>query len=401
MGSYLADAWSLSPTLGMVLAGIFLLGAAVGHIALLVRGHNFLYSLPIDRHVTDGLHLLFGGLAVAGPVVFLLAGPDLFPLLLGAGISPARRALGIYAAGCCLIGAVFLPAITLARWRRCPALVSNHTERVDVAARLGYRPIGNGKFRWLAHLPRNELFRLNVVERALLLPRLPAEWEGLTILHLTDLHLHGTPDLPYFEQVFDLCAAREPDLVALTGDLTDSVPHQKWLGPLLGRLKYREEALGILGNHDRWYNPEGARETLRRAGLRVLTNRWETLELRGLPLVVIGHEGPWEGPAPDLSGCPEGPFRLCLSHTPDNLPWARRHGIDLMLSGHVHGGQIRFPLLGSLLVPSRYGRRYDWGVFEEAPTVLHVSCGLSGKQPIRYGCPPEVVWLVLRRAEKD
>jgi predicted MPP superfamily phosphohydrolase len=113
--------------------------------------------------------------------------------------------------------------------------------------------------------------------------------------------------------------------------------------------------------------------------------------------VVIGHEGPWLRPAPDLSDCPEGPFRLCLSHTPDNLRWARRAGIDLMLSGHVHGGQIRFPVFGSVLVPSLYGRRYDCGTFDAAPTLLHVSRGLSGEHPLRYGCRPEVTLFTLRR----
>ena len=58
-----------------------------------------------------------------------------------------------------------------------------------------------------------------------------------------------------------------------------------------------------------------------------------------------------------------------------------------MLSGHVHGGQIRLPLIGSMLVPSRYGRRYDCGVFDEPPTLLHVSRGLGGEHPLRFLLP--------------
>ena len=67
-----------------------------------------------------------------------------------------------------------------------------------------------------------------------------------------------------------------------------------------------------------------------------------------------------------------------------------------MLSGHVHGGQIRFPVLGSMLVPSRYGRRYDCGTFQEGPTFLHVSRGIGGEIPVRYGCLPEVTLIRLR-----
>jgi predicted MPP superfamily phosphohydrolase len=69
-----------------------------------------------------------------------------------------------------------------------------------------------------------------------------------------------------------------------------------------------------------------------------------------------------------------------------------------MLSGHVHGGQIRFPIFGSALVPSRYSRRYDAGVFEVDGTVLHVTRGLGGQHPVRYNCVPEATKLILRRA---
>jgi hypothetical protein len=82
--------------------------------------------------------------------------------------------------------------------------------------------------------------------------------------------------------------------------------------------------------------------------------------------------------------------------TLDNLPRSRRQGIDLMLSGHVHGAQVRLPLIGSVVVPSRYGLRYDGGTFHEPPTVLHVSRGPGAEQPLRYHCRPEVTRLVLR-----
>src|SRR5437764_508652 len=77
---------------------------------------------------------------------------------------------------------------------RPPALVSNHTETVDVARELGFKPVGQGKHRRLAALPFNQVFQVDFVERTLCLPRLPEAWDGLTILHLTDLHLSGTPD---------------------------------------------------------------------------------------------------------------------------------------------------------------------------------------------------------------
>jgi predicted MPP superfamily phosphohydrolase len=134
--------------------------------------------------------------------------------------------------------------------------------------------------------------------------------------------------------------------------------------------------------------------------MQVLGNSWKQIEVRGQPMVVIGNEAPWFGPPPDLSACPADIFRLCLSHSPDQIGWAKKHGIDLVLAGHVHGGQLRLPLVGSIVVPSRFGRRYDCGVFDEAPTVMHVSRGLSGEQPLRYNCRPEVTKLILRCEER-
>jgi predicted MPP superfamily phosphohydrolase len=194
----------------------------------------------------------------------------------------------------------------------------------------------------------------------------------------------------------DQCNAWQPDLIAFTGDLIDTKRHHRWIVPVLGRLRWRVAAFAILGNHDSWFEHALARRRLRRVGMRVLGNGWEQIEVRGEPLVVVGHEGPWFRPGPDLGACPPDVFRLCLSHTPDNLPWARRNRIDLMLSGHNHGGQIRLPVVGSVFVPSRFGRRYDCGVFHEPPTLLHVTRGLGEEHPLRFNCRPEVTKLVLR-----
>jgi predicted MPP superfamily phosphohydrolase len=194
----------------------------------------------------------------------------------------------------------------------------------------------------------------------------------------------------------DECRAWDSDLVALTGDYVDSDYHRRWIVPLLGRLRWRIAAFAVLGNHDYWHEPSLIRRRLCRLKIHVLGNTWKQIEARGMPMVVIGHEGPWFRPGPSLDDCPPNVFRLCLSHTPDNLGWARANHIRLMLSGHNHGGQIRFPLIGSVFVPSLYGRRYDCGAFDEPPTLLHVTRGLAGKQPLRFNCRPEVAKLVLR-----
>jgi predicted MPP superfamily phosphohydrolase len=378
---------------------VLFVGACAGHTALMVRWLNCLYGFHLPRSLLRAARKVNALLIIAGPVFFCFV----------LGLNNARdielnwatvsgTPVTLYTVLCWVVGCVVVPAATL-RLRLRPqalALLSNHTATIDVAAELGYKPVGQGRHSRLARLPRNEVFTVDFAERTLRLPQIPPAWDGLTILHLSDLHLRGTPDRIFFERVMDRCRDWDADLVAVTGDIVDSNRHHRWIVPVLGRLRWRLGAFAVLGNHDLWHNALLVRRRLRRLGMRVLGNGWEQIEVRGESLVVIGHEGPWFGPAPDLSTCPPG-FRLCLSHTPDNIFWAREQHIDLMLVGHVHGGQIRLPLLGSVFVPSYYGRRFDGGTFDLPPTLLHVSRGLGGQHPVRYNCRPEVTKLVVRK----
>ncbi len=389
---------SPDPLPSAAVAALFL-AACLGHLTLMVASHNWWYGQPFSKAAGDRVHTLHGLLTVVVPLALVLwLGRDFLDLLNFSSESLGRQAAGAYLVVCWLAAGVGLPVDTLSRLLRRPpaALVGVRSEVVDFAKVLGFPPAGRGKRARLTALPYNQVFEVEFAERTLCLPRLPAAWDGLTVLHLTDLHLCGTPDREFFRAVIDRCADPVPDIVCVTGDVADSYKHMRWVVPVLGRLRWSVAAFAVLGNHDYWYDPPLIRRRLERLGIRYLGNEWEQVTVRGEPLVVVGDESPWRKPPPDLSSCPTGPFRLCLSHTPDNIARARRKGIDLMLSGHVHGGQIRLPVFGSVLVPSVYGRRYDCGTFDENPTVLHVSRGLSGEHPLRYLCRPEVTRLVLR-----
>jgi predicted MPP superfamily phosphohydrolase len=390
---------ALNVALPVVASALLFAAACVGHLSIVLTSHNRWYGSALNKRVVDAIQVSHALLLFGCPLtLWLLIGFNLGSLL--EPPSPVWKwAVLAYLSVCWFAALVGLPIATIRRGlRKSVALTANHTRTVDVAAKLGYRPMGNGPYRQLTRLPGNDVFRVDFNEKRLLLPRLPAAWEGLTILHLSDLHLNGVPDRRFFEHVMDECHEWQPDLVALTGDIVDDAEHHRWVVPVLGRLKWRVAAFAILGNHDGWYEVPLIRRRVQRCGFTLLGNRWKQIEVRGEPLVVIGNETPWFSPAPNLDDCPDGPFRLCLSHTPDNIAWARDHHIDLMLSGHVHGGQVRLPLIGSLVVPSRYGRRYDCGTFDEPPTTLHVVRGLSGQEPLRINCRPEVTKLILERA---
>jgi predicted MPP superfamily phosphohydrolase len=125
------------------------------------------------------------------------------------------------------------------------------------------------------------------------------------------------------------------------------------------------------------------------------------LDVAGVDVVVAGNELPWFVPAADMENCPRRSadrqqLRILLSHSPDQFGWARRWDFDLMLAGHTHGGQVCLPLVGPIFAPSWHGVKHAGGTFYTAPTLMHVSRGISAELPIRINCLPEVTKLVLR-----
>jgi uncharacterized protein len=378
---------------------LLFLAACVGHGYLLMLSLNITYSYPFHRKVLKVQRLIWGLLLVGGPVAFaFLVGTDLVALG-NEALSDGMHLVPVaYAWLCVFVGGVAFPAVTVWRLvRRQPTVVLDlDSVIVDVEKELGHRPVGDGKYRKLAGLRINNLFNVEFTTLTLNVPGLPAAWNGLSIVQLSDLHFYGTPGREYFEFIVRRAMADGvPDLLVLSGDIIDRDIYLDWIEPVLGSLRWNVAALAILGNHDWWLDFEAVRKRLAAIGMHVISNRWEAIDVRGEKLIAIGHEGPWFRPPPSLAGCPDG-FRLLVSHTPDNIGWAKRNNCRLMLSGHNHGGQIRLPIVGSMFVPSFYSRRYDMGAFHEPPTVLHVNRGLSGKEPIRFRCKPQVSRIVLR-----
>jgi predicted MPP superfamily phosphohydrolase len=274
------------------------------------------------------------------------------------------------------------------------ALESSHSFLYDVRQELGRRPAGLGPYAVLTRVPLNEQFTIQMDEKTLRLPGLPAVWDGLTILHLSDWHFTGTVTREYFERAADLASALPADLACFTGDLIDNIALLDWLPKTLGRVQGTLGSFFILGNHDWYHDVPKIRRSLEELGWRDVGGRCETLAMHGQTLAIAGDETPWMGQHPAFPG--DAAFRLLLSHTPDNIRWAQSRQVDLMLSGHTHGGQVRLPVIGPVYSPSKYGCKYASGTFWEPPTLMHVSRGLSGQHPLRWRCRPEITRVVLK-----
>ena len=258
-------------------------------------------------------------------------------------------------------------------------------------------------FRLMVRLPGNEVLRPSLVEREIKVPWLPEELDGLVITHISDMHLNGRIGWRYFEEVIALSNRQQPDFVMITGDLIDRSPLIERLAEMLGKLEASSGRYFILGNHDRRIDNQRLRRCLSQAGLTDLSGYCDAVTVRGQQLFIAGNEAPWFLPAGDFDAAAESlseggkrPLRILLSHSPDQIDWAVTKDVDLMLAGHLHGGQICLPLIGPIRSPSRYGFEYIGGVYYRHPTVLCVSRGISGEVPLRWNCPPELVKLTLR-----
>jgi uncharacterized protein len=305
--------------------------------------------------------------------------------------------LSSYAIICVISGMIVLPLTSLyLALRKGPDGVKGSARTIDLALADGASAlIGDGRHSWLLRLPRHDSFRLCVREWEVTVSGLPGSLDGLQIVQLSDFHFAPCFKRQFFEQVVDACRPWSADLLFVTGDIVEHDDSIAWIEPVLRPLEARLGKCAVLGNHDHEHKPADVMRELTRAGFLVLEGRWIAIETGGSTIAIGGTSAPW-GPAVDPPTRPSASFSILLSHSPDLFYKANDWGVDLMFSGHNHGGQIRLPLVGAVFMPSLYSRRFDRGFFRGDRTLLYVNEGIAGTHPVRYGCYPEISRFVLR-----
>ncbi len=233
------------------------------------------------------------------------------------------------------------------------------------------------------------------------LRRLAPPHDGLKIVHLSDIH-HGlfTP-VEDVERVVQLANQLQPDVVALTGDYVTLSPAYIWpVARALGRLRAGLGVFAVLGNHDFQVDADEVTRALRSQRIRVLRNAHCALRRGSAILWMVGVDDLWWG-LDDLDaalrGVPPSEPKVLLCHNPLGIWRAAKQGIDFMLAGHTHGGQVRLPVVRSLY-RSKLGERFIEGWNRLEGTQIYVTRGI-GKVlvPLRVACPPEIACLELRR----
>jgi uncharacterized protein len=228
---------------------------------------------------------------------------------------------------------------------------------------------------------------------------------GLRIAHLSDFHL-GTPSRGRLatERAFDWVAERKPDLVCITGDLLARAQGE----PLLRRLAERlpQPAFAILGNHDFAVSrdPFSERTAIPDLGpVRLLSDEGVTIELRGRRVYVAGADprSRWTTkriPPGELAvSRDEADLRILLAHYPRLVDGLMPGAFDLVLAGHMHGGQINLPYPGGKVHLAHLGAHFTRGLYRVPAGMLHVSAGLGTTfVPLRFAARPEATELVLQ-----
>jgi predicted MPP superfamily phosphohydrolase len=242
------------------------------------------------------------------------------------------------------------------------------------------------------------------------LPRLPEQFDGFRLAQLSDIHYGpyiGKADL---ESALSLIEPFHPDLLVLTGDFV-SHPFGQSHGPAGARnAEPCSEALvqlkscplvAILGNHDHWNGAQIVSGALRAHGIKLLRNASFPIERENRRLWVAGVDDVLNSVADldrALAGIPQSESTILLAHEPDFADEAARYPVDLQLSGHSHGGQVRIPGIGPLILP-RLARKYPTGLNRVGNLQVYTNCGLGViTPPVRLFCPPEVTLITLHKA---
>jgi uncharacterized protein len=252
-----------------------------------------------------------------------------------------------------------------------------------------------------------EPFQLDVSRLEILCSQLPAGFDGLKIVQLSDLHLHRISRA--YRIAIDVIGREHPDLVVITGDLVDR-PEQT--AACIAFLCDLRAAAGVPvvvvpGNWDHRAFPTKQsiaawnQRLQAETGVRVLVNQNVVLHRHGDSIWLVGTDDPYFGHADldaSLKGVPNTAFALVLTHAPEAFEeLAQRPAARLVLAGHTHGGQVRLPFIGALRVPSRYGTRFARGLFKLGDTIFYVNAGMGMSHfPIRFLCRPELTVLTLK-----
>jgi uncharacterized protein len=236
-----------------------------------------------------------------------------------------------------------------------------------------------------------EPYWLSVTHISLNSPKLTKGSRPIRIVQISDLHSDPKPRLE--GRLPQAIAAEQPDLIVFTGDCINSPAGLPVFKECLTELAKIAPTFVVKGNWDAWYWHD--LNLFAGTGAHELNGSSALVDVRGTPVwlagVAVDDEKMMEQA---ISAIPHEAFKVFLYHYPDLIAEAARLKVDLYCAGHTHGGQIALPLYGALITFSKYGKRYEAGLYREGDTWLYVNRGIGmegGPVPrVRFWARPEV-----------
>lgn len=249
-----------------------------------------------------------------------------------------------------------------------------------------------------------------VVERRITLRRWPQTLNGFRIALLSDFHYDPTFSIHPLRAAIPKMRALNPDLIVLTGDFVSLPVFSKRdakaamaaypCAELLRQMKAPHGLWAVLGNHDFYTDPFRVAEALHSNQIRLLENSSAPIEANGARFWLAGVTDVLSQTADlnaTLHGVPSNEATILLAHEPDYADYVSRFPVDLQLSGHSHGGQVRLPLLPPLYLPE-LAKKYIAGFYRIGPLSLYTNRGLGTVGlPVRFDCAPEITLLTLHQ----
>jgi uncharacterized protein len=240
--------------------------------------------------------------------------------------------------------------------------------------------------------------RLKISRVSVPIRRLPPSLDGLRIVLMSDFHLFPFTSADLIQQAIRQASTLQPDLALFAGDFVYSEAEAAYeLSPILAQLNPRLGSFAVFGNHDHVKGAGTVQNALARSGIEMLNNRGIILSgfyLAGMDSMAAGSPDVRAAFAAHRGNTPT----LVLAHEPDTIDYySQQAPIDLQLSGHSHGGQIRLPGIGPVILPL-WGRRYPRGLYQANDSRLFTSQGIGTVDlPVRINCPPEIAEITLTR----